>query len=270
MAETKRPIEHAEAARDAAAARAQCDARNDDQLRTFGWSYRHDLSCDVNYMDLASLLSRNSCCNGGHMGCVIVRGETAAATTTLAGQPPEIIARAINSPLFTANSSDTHAEVNAIAQCARRGVPTAGATAYITMPPCRNCFMLLVAAGVARIVSRLPCATDRFAAVAAERGILLGVVPDDAETEARRAALVSAASTGDGGLERARIVADRLARKEARRDYQVTKQRRRGATALAAPPCPAAEGGQADHQACETAAALVPAEHGSEGARSAQ
>ena len=29
-------------------------------LCTFGWSYREDLSADANYMDLASLLARNS------------------------------------------------------------------------------------------------------------------------------------------------------------------------------------------------------------------
>jgi deoxycytidylate deaminase len=267
-------MEFPEAARDAAAARLQCDARKDDQLRTFGWFYRNDLSCDANFMDLASLISRNSCCNGGHMGCVIVRGETAApapAASALAGQPPEIIARAINSPLFAANSSDTHAEVNAIAQCARRGVATAGATAYITMPPCRNCFMLLVAAGVARIVSRLTCATDRFAAVAAERGVTLAVVPDDAETEARRAALVTAAITGDGGAERARIVADRLARKEARRDYQTTKQRRRDAAVLAATSGTATGNNPADQASVAAAAAPpAPAPHGAEVAPSVQ
>ena len=189
-------------------------------------------------MDLASLISRNSCCNGGHMGCVIVRGETAVpASPAIAAQPPEIIARAINTPLFLANSSDTHAEVNAIAQCARRGVPTAGATAYITMPPCRNCLTLLVAAGVARIVSRLACSAERHAAVAAEHGIALAAVPDDAEAEARRAALVAAAVAGDGDAERARIAADRLARKEAQRAYRLKKQSRR---APAATPGPAA------------------------------
>jgi deoxycytidylate deaminase len=237
--------EHAQFARDAAAARSQCDARKDDQLRTFGWFYRHDLSCDANFMDLASLISRNSCCNGGHMGCVIVRGETAPALAApaLAAQPPEIIARAINSPLFTANSSDTHAEVNAIAQCARRGVPTAGATAYITMPPCRNCFMLLIAAGVGRIVSRLACTAERYAAVAAERGVVLAAVPDDAETEARRAALVADTVSGDGGVERARVAADRIARKEARRDHRAAKQRRWDA---AADPAPAPANGAAD------------------------
>ena len=35
------------------------------------------------------------------------------------------------------------AEVNAIADCARKGQPTAGGTIYITMPPCKNCFSMI-------------------------------------------------------------------------------------------------------------------------------
>jgi deoxycytidylate deaminase len=31
------------------------------------------LTADDNYMDLAALVARNSLCNGGHMGCVLVK-----------------------------------------------------------------------------------------------------------------------------------------------------------------------------------------------------
>jgi deoxycytidylate deaminase len=46
-----------------------------------------------------------------------------------------------------------HAEMNAVADCARRGVSCDDATAYITKAPCENCRKLLVSAGIARIVS---------------------------------------------------------------------------------------------------------------------
>ena len=36
-------------------------------------------------------------------------------------------------------------------------MPTEGCSAYITMPPCKNCFGALVTAGVKRIVTRLKC-----------------------------------------------------------------------------------------------------------------
>ena len=197
-----------------------------EEFQTYGWTYRNDLSVDMNFMDLASLLSRNSRCSGGHMGCVLVRGDTASGGDNGSIMPAEIISRAINTPLFAVDTSDIHAEVNAVALCARRGTSTAGCTAYITMPPCRNCFMLLVAAGVSRIVSRLACSTERIVAVAAERGIALACVPDDAESDARRAALVAATVAGDGGAERARIEAERVVRREARREANAERKRR--------------------------------------------
>merc|ERR1719343_162119 len=51
-------------------------------------------------------------------------------------------------------NSDVHAEVNTLGICARRGVSTEGATAYITMPPCKRCFLVLASAGVRRMVFR--------------------------------------------------------------------------------------------------------------------
>lgn len=41
-----------------------------------------------------------------------------------------------------------HAEQNAIADCAKRGVSCAGATAYITHYPCIICTRLLIASGI--------------------------------------------------------------------------------------------------------------------------
>jgi dCMP deaminase len=44
-----------------------------------------------------------------------------------------------------------HAEQNAIADCAKRGVSCAGATAYITHYPCINCMKILCASGISEI-----------------------------------------------------------------------------------------------------------------------
>ena len=44
-----------------------------------------------------------------------------------------------------------HAEQNAIADCAKRGVSCAGATAYITHYPCIICTRLLIASGIKHI-----------------------------------------------------------------------------------------------------------------------
>jgi dCMP deaminase len=44
-----------------------------------------------------------------------------------------------------------HAEQNAISDCARRGVKTDSAIAYITHYPCINCFKILASSGIQQI-----------------------------------------------------------------------------------------------------------------------
>ena len=46
-----------------------------------------------------------------------------------------------------------HAEQNAICQAAKRGVSIDGATIYCKLAPCRTCAMLLIAAGIKRVVA---------------------------------------------------------------------------------------------------------------------
>jgi len=46
-----------------------------------------------------------------------------------------------------------HAEANAVLQAT---VPTEGATAYVTHPPCASCAGILIQAGVKRIVTSMP------------------------------------------------------------------------------------------------------------------
>jgi dCMP deaminase len=45
-----------------------------------------------------------------------------------------------------------HAEHNAILNCARNGISTIGATAYITGEPCNNCLQYMWQAGITRVV----------------------------------------------------------------------------------------------------------------------
>merc|ERR1712154_158738 len=87
------------------------------------------------------------------MGCAIVSPD---------GQ---ILSVGIDQPIWEPNvknlSSDVHAEVHAMGICARQGIATGGCTAYITMPPCLKCFMVLAMSGIRRIVTRkAPCEQD--------------------------------------------------------------------------------------------------------------
>ncbi|KAL7552061.1 hypothetical protein ACHAWF_015272 [Thalassiosira exigua] len=137
-----------------------------------GYRPSPDLSDDVNYMDVVMIVTRTSKLRQGSMGCILVKPtdktagiseqSTAASRDRFFG---DIIAAATNTSLFQPDDSDVHAEINAIGQVARRAhdaspaeaaSSTKGATAYITMPPCKRCFGALHAAGVKRVVARIP------------------------------------------------------------------------------------------------------------------
>jgi dCMP deaminase len=45
-----------------------------------------------------------------------------------------------------------HAEQNAILQAARFGIPLEGATLFCKMTPCRTCAMMIINAGIKRVV----------------------------------------------------------------------------------------------------------------------
>eukprot|EP00747_Dinoflagellata_sp_TGD_P097142 gnl/TRDRNA2_/TRDRNA2_167037_c0_seq2.p1 gnl/TRDRNA2_/TRDRNA2_167037_c0~~gnl/TRDRNA2_/TRDRNA2_167037_c0_seq2.p1 ORF type:complete len:216 (-),score=30.72 gnl/TRDRNA2_/TRDRNA2_167037_c0_seq2:20-667(-) len=162
-----------------------------DGVEAFGWKPCPTRSGDENGMDLALLLSRSSHCRSGCMGCAIVSSHG------------EVLACHINGPFWDPinrehPSSDTHAEVNAIGLCARRGIACEGASAYITMPPCRRCFQVLASSGIKRIVSRKQFNSqdgDIFERTARQQGIALVIVADTEERKAAIAELVGA-STG--------------------------------------------------------------------------
>ena len=179
----------------------------------FGWRFNDRLTVDENFMDLAALAARNSLCTGGHMGCVLVKDG-------------DIMAISTNTPLFQPYASDVHAEVNAVSGCARHGLATAGSTAYITMPPCKHCFMVLQAAGIQRIVSRHGTLLETCTQAAAEIGIEWGIVKDDAQSDSRRAAYVQAAQQADPEYHAA-VAAHRLARKQAKKDAYAARERRK-------------------------------------------
>lgn len=154
----------------------------------YGWKPDTNLSTDENYMDMVLLVTRNSQLKQGGMACIIVkrqqqqfetpengvresqtRHNTATSTTstsaTSTSSPSKcqasisnfersLLSVATNQSLYSANDSDIHAEIVALMSCARRGCVTQGATAYITMPPCKRCFAALVVAGIQRIVTR--------------------------------------------------------------------------------------------------------------------
>lgn len=106
-------------------------------------------SWDEYFMAAAVLISMRSACDRLHVGCLVVSsGE----------HPNRIIAAGYNGFLPGAphrscvreghEQATVHAEQNAVADAAKRGVSLMGATVYITHFPCVNCAKILAAAGV--------------------------------------------------------------------------------------------------------------------------
>lgn len=106
-------------------------------------------SWDEYFMATAILIASRSTCQRLNVGCVIVSsGEhknriiAAGYNGFLAGAPHNSCVRD-NHELAT-----VHAEQNAIADAARRGVSVSMATAYITHFPCVHCAKILAASGI--------------------------------------------------------------------------------------------------------------------------
>jgi dCMP deaminase len=53
-------------------------------------------------------------------------------------------------------SRAVHAEANAIAQAAKHGISTDGATIYVTLEPCLSCLKLIISAGIHEVFYETP------------------------------------------------------------------------------------------------------------------
>ena len=136
-----------------------------------GWGGRP--SWDEYFMATAVLIASRSACERLHVGCVLVSSGD---------HPNRLIAAGYNGFLpgvpHTSRVRDgheqatVHAEQNAIADAARRGVAVQGSAAYITHYPCVNCAKILASAGVHRIHYHWDYHNDPIVAeILAEAGI---------------------------------------------------------------------------------------------------
>tara|TARA_B100000242_G_C42918410_1_gene425845 strand:+ start:45 stop:506 length:462 start_codon:yes stop_codon:yes gene_type:complete len=101
------------------------------------------------FMSLAILTSSRSSCHRLNVGCVIVSPDKTILSTGyngfIAGSPHTSIVRDNH------EQATVHAETNAVAFCAKRGISIKDASIYVTHFPCINCFKVLVASGIKNI-----------------------------------------------------------------------------------------------------------------------
>lgn len=132
-------------------------------------------SWDDYFMGTALLISSRSACERLHVGCVVVSGGTHANRIVAAGYNGFLPGAPHTSRIAEGHEQGTvHAEQNAVADAARRGVALDGATIYVTHYPCINCAKILAAAGVREIKYRFDYRNDPIvAAILNEAGIVV-------------------------------------------------------------------------------------------------
>lgn len=109
-------------------------------------------SWDEYFMSTALLISLRSACERLQVGCVLVSAGAQRNRIIAAGYNGFLPGAPHVSQVRDGHEQATvHAEQNAVADAARRGVPLDGAIAYITHFPCINCAKILASAGISRI-----------------------------------------------------------------------------------------------------------------------
>ena len=106
------------------------------------------LSWDEYFKEIVSVTAKRSPCERLHVGCLLIKENRIISqgyNGFLPGCPHESIIRD-NHEMAT-----VHAEQNAIADCAKRGVSCNESIAYITHYPCIHCCRLLLASGIKEI-----------------------------------------------------------------------------------------------------------------------
>jgi dCMP deaminase len=106
-------------------------------------------SWDAYFMSAALLFSLRSACERLQVGCVLVSGGEQNNRIVAAGYNGYLPGAAHHSQVRDGHEQATvHAEQNAVADAARRGVSLQGATAYISHFPCINCAKILASSGI--------------------------------------------------------------------------------------------------------------------------
>ena len=104
---------------------------------------------DHYFMSISLLASQRSPCQRLHVGSVIVKNNRIISM----GYNGFIAGASHVSIMENGHEQSTiHSEVNAITDCAKRGVSLDCASIYITHYPCINCFKFIAASGIKNIV----------------------------------------------------------------------------------------------------------------------
>lgn len=129
---------------------------------------------DEYFLMLAKLAATRSTCLAFPVGAVIVKNKQVLATG-YNGPPsgsPHCTAQGFCYPGLSRcdasrelPSRAVHAEANAIAQSAKHGIATDGASIYVTLEPCLSCLKLIMSAGIREVFYETPFSGHKSARV---------------------------------------------------------------------------------------------------------
>lgn len=118
------------------------------------------------FLDIASLVATRSTCLRAQHGSVLVRGKQILSTGyngAPSGVPHCLSCERAKQGCLPGQRyelcSSVHSEANAIAQAAKHGTKTEGASLYVTGPPCCLCARLIINSGIKEVVFPL---SDRY------------------------------------------------------------------------------------------------------------
>jgi dCMP deaminase len=147
---------------------------------------------DRYFLDLCEAVSKRATCDRGRSGCVIVKDKR-IMTTGYVGAPSGLphcddVGHDMRR-IFDDDGNVTqhcvrtlHAEQNAIVQAARFGIPLEGTTLFCKMTPCRACAMMIINAGIKRVVCEKRYHADKDTTeMFKQAGVKLVAVKDEVE-----------------------------------------------------------------------------------------
>jgi dCMP deaminase len=127
--------------------------------------FPHRPSWDEYFMAMAVLIASRSNCERLHVGCVIVSAGERKNRLVAAGYNGFLPGTPHVSRVQDGHEQATvHAEQNAVADAARRGISVEGCVAYVTHYPCVNCAKILASAGIAEVKYRSDYQNDALVA----------------------------------------------------------------------------------------------------------
>lgn len=123
-------------------------------------------SWDEYFIGLLGPLAARASCDRGQSSAVIVDQDNNIVSTGYVGAPSglpdcyeaghDLVTIGVQGKPEEETSHcvrTIHAEMNAILNAAKKGVPCKGATMYCIMVPCRSCAMAIIQSGIKRVVA---------------------------------------------------------------------------------------------------------------------